>query len=121
MGHAEGILAPFMDAAVRRARFSHRPMTTVALEAVPALLAGASQVDLTPPPGMPKAGYSANAHTGTGFRTRLRARVLHLRAGTSSLAIVQCDLLGGSAVVHHLVADAIAECTDIPFAGLLIG
>ena len=33
------------------------------------------------PPGMPKAGYSKNAHDGDGFRTRLRARVLHLRAG----------------------------------------
>ena len=67
---------------------------------------------------MPKAGYSANAHDGVGFRTRLRARVLHLRSGTASLAIVQCDLLGGSSVVQHLVAEAIAERTDIPLAGL---
>jgi hypothetical protein len=38
------------------------------------LLAGAAEVDITPPPGIPKAGYSRNAHTGSGFRTRLRAR-----------------------------------------------
>ena len=70
---------------------------------------------------MPKAGYSANAHDGNGFRTRLRARVTHLRAGTASLALVQCDLLGGSSVLQHLVADAVAERTDIPLAGIWIG
>ncbi len=70
---------------------------------------------------MPKAGYSANAQDGQGVRTRLRARVLHLRAGTASLAIVQCDLLGGSSVVQHLVAKAIAGRTDVPLAGLMIG
>src|SRR5215471_4249717 len=60
---------------------------------VDGLLAGAVEVDITPPPGLPKAGYSRNAHTGTGFRSRLRARVLHLRSAGGSLAIVQCDLL----------------------------
>jgi len=70
---------------------------------------------------MPKAGYSSNAHSGDGFRTRLRARVLHLRGGTSSLAIVQCDLLGGSSVLQHLVADQIAAGTDVPISGLMIG
>ncbi|MEO6628299.1 MAG: neutral/alkaline non-lysosomal ceramidase N-terminal domain-containing protein, partial [Aquihabitans sp.] len=84
-------------------------------------LAGAAEVDITPPPGLPKAGYSANAHDGTGFRTRLRARVTHLRAGRSSLAIIQLDLLGGSSVVQHLVAQAVADRTDIPLAGIWIG
>ena len=37
------------------------------------------------------------------------------------MALVQCDLLGGSSVVQHLVARAIAERTDIPLAGLMIG
>jgi neutral ceramidase len=88
---------------------------------VPRLLAGAAEVDITPPPGLPKAGYSSNAHDGRGFRTRLRARVLHLRGGTTSLAIVQCDLLGGSALLQHLVARAVADRTDVPLAGLLVG
>jgi neutral ceramidase len=47
--------------------------------------------------------------------------VVHLRGGTTSLALVQCDLLGGSAVVQHLVARAVAETTDVPLAGLYIG
>ncbi len=85
------------------------------------LLAGVAEVDITPPPGLPKAGYSANANDGRGFRSRLRARVFHLRRGTESIAIVQCDLLGGSSVVQHLVADRIADSTDVPLRGLMIG
>ncbi|HVB93660.1 MAG TPA: neutral/alkaline non-lysosomal ceramidase N-terminal domain-containing protein [Acidimicrobiales bacterium] len=85
------------------------------------LLAGASEVDITPPPGMPKAGFSKNAQDGNGFRNRLRARVLHLRAGRTSLAIVQLDLLSGSALLQHLVARAVAEATDVRLPGLFIG
>jgi neutral ceramidase len=104
-----------------RARFSSVPAPAGDRPLVAGLLAGAAEADITPPPGMPKAGYSANAHDGAGFRTRLRARVLHLRAGTASLAVVQCDLLGGSSVVHHLVARELEASTDVPFAGLFIG
>src|SRR5262249_46086709 len=102
-------------------RFAVVPRPLVELPSVDGLLAGASEVDITPPPGMPKAGYSSNAHDGNGFRTRLRARVLHLRAGCVSLAIVHCDLLGGSAVLQHLIAQEIADRTDIPLAGLMVG
>jgi neutral ceramidase len=114
-------LAPFLDGGATRARFEVRTTTPSPLEHVEGLLAGAAQRDITPPPGLPKAGYSSNAHDGSGFRTRLRARVVHLRSGTTSLAIVQCDLLGGSSVLQHLVAQRIAGCTDIPLAGLMIG
>ncbi len=115
------VLDPFTSKRSGRAAFSVRPHLLGEIEHVKGLLAGASEVDITPPPGMPKAGYSANAHDGDGFRTRLRARVLHLRAATTSMAIVQCDLLGGSSVLHHLVAQAIADSTDVPLAGLMIG
>jgi neutral ceramidase len=115
------LLAPFLDGTAKRARFSVRPSAPPRLDPVEGLLAGVAEVDITPPPGLPKAGYSANAHDGAGFRTRLRARVLHLRAGRVSLAVVACDLLGGSAVVQHLVADAVARTTDVPLAGLMIG
>jgi neutral ceramidase len=107
-----------------RARFAVTPVAPTGARAgdhVEGLLAGAAEVDITPPPGVPKAGYSRNAHTGSGFRSRLRARVLHLRSGPASLAIVQCDLLGGSAVLQHLVARAVAERTDVPLAGLMVG
>lgn len=114
-------LAPFVDAPPKRVEFSVRTRAAEPLPAVDGLLAGAAEADITPPPGMPKAGYSANAHDGVGFHTRLRARVTHLRAGRSSIALVQLDLLGGSSVLQHLVADAIAEHTDITLAGVWIG
>lgn len=114
-------LAPFIDGKSKRCRFGVRPRPPVELPAVAVLLAGAAEVDITPPPGLPKAGYSANAHDGNGFRTRLRARVTHLRSGRTSLALVQLDLLGGSSVLQHLVAEAVADRTDIPLAGIWIG
>lgn len=120
-GAGDSPLAPFLDGHARRARFSVRPAPPAPLPVVDRLLAGAAEVDITPPPGMPKAGYSANATDGNGFRTRLRARVLHLRSGSAALAWVQCDLLGGSSVLQHLVADRIAAATDVPLAGLMIG
>ena len=98
-----------------------RPRAATELPTVEGVLAGAAEADITPPPGMPKAGYSANAHDGHGFRTRLRARVTHLRAGRSSIALVQLDLLAGSSVLQYLVADAIADRTDIPLAGVWLG
>ncbi|HET6950102.1 MAG TPA: neutral/alkaline non-lysosomal ceramidase N-terminal domain-containing protein [Acidimicrobiales bacterium] len=120
---ADSPLLPLAEGGRRRARFT-LPLTVAG--GPPAavgtgLLAGATEVDITPPPGLPKAGYSRNAHAGAGFRTRLRARILHLRSGTGSVALVQCDLLGGSAVVHRLVARAVAEETDVPAAGLYLG
>jgi neutral ceramidase len=111
-------LAPLVDAdrvVLDLARSPEPPLPEVA-----GLLAGAAEVDITPPPGMPKAGHSRNARSGNGFRTRLRAHVLHLRAGTSSITLVQCDLLAGSAIVGQLVADAVADL-DVPLSGLLIG
>jgi neutral ceramidase len=114
-------LGPFVDGTSKRSRFGVRHRAGGPLPEVDGLLAGAAEVDITPPPGMPKAGYSANAHDGSGFRTRLRARVTHLRSGRASLALVQCDLLGGSSVVQHLVAAAVADRTDIPVEGIWIG
>jgi neutral ceramidase len=114
-------LAPFTDGTAKRATFEVKARPVVELPPVDGVLAGAAEVDITPPPGLPKAGYSANAHDGNGFHTRLRARVTHLRAGRSSIAIVQCDLLAGSSVIQYLVAEAVAERTDIPLAGIWIG
>ncbi|MFM7069849.1 MAG: neutral/alkaline non-lysosomal ceramidase N-terminal domain-containing protein, partial [Actinomycetes bacterium] len=114
-------LWPFLDGGAPRAAFSVRPAIPADLDHVEGVLAGAAEVDITPPPGLPKAGYSSNAFDGRGFRSRLRARVLHLRSGRSSVALVQCDLLGGSSVLQHLVAQAVATTTDVPLAGVLIG
>ncbi|HWD52714.1 MAG TPA: neutral/alkaline non-lysosomal ceramidase N-terminal domain-containing protein [Acidimicrobiales bacterium] len=121
-GDDESPLRQLIDAGAGEARFTITPPSFAAdLPDVGGLLAGASEVDITPPPGMPKAGFSKNAHDGNGFRNRLRARVLHLRAGRVSLALVQLDLLSGSSLLQHLVAGAVAGSTDVRLSGLFIG
>ena len=113
-------LLPFVESGASHVRLTLPRAPANALPAVTGLLAGAAEVDITPPPGMPKAGHSRNAQSGTGFRTRLRAAVVHLRAGTDALTLVHCDLLAGSAVVQQLVADAVRDL-EVPLAGLFIG
>lgn len=115
-------LLPFVDVDRGLAEFTDVPAPPTELPEVRGLLAGAAEVDITPPPGMPKAGYSKNAHDGAGFRTRLRARAFHLRSGTTSLAVVTLDLLGGSTVLQRLVARALAHRgVDVPLHGLYLG
>ncbi|MFN2519108.1 MAG: neutral/alkaline non-lysosomal ceramidase N-terminal domain-containing protein [Jatrophihabitantaceae bacterium] len=114
-------LLPFVESEADRLILDVRPPDAPDLPHVPGLLAGAAEVDITPPPGMPKAGHSSNAETGLGVRTRLHAHVVHLRAGTTSLALVQCDLLAGSAIVAQLVAQAVAASTDVRLPGLFMG
>jgi neutral ceramidase len=85
------------------------------------LLAGAAKADITPPPGMPMGGYSIFANYGKGFRTRLYARVLYLKPKSGrSVALVQCDLLTGSLLLNHRVAELIAKETDVGIDSLLI-
>ena len=85
------------------------------------LEAGLSRVDITPPPGMAVAGYSAMASTCKGFRNRLHARAVYLRsADGTAVALVQCDLLSGSRLVHHRVAELIAPYVDVPVSGLMM-
>jgi neutral ceramidase len=103
----------------KRFRITYPPFPEPNLPAVDGLLAGAAEVDITPPPGMPKAGHSKNASDGVGFRTRLKARVVHLRAGRASVVLIALDLLAGSAVIQHALAKAI-EDTDVPLSGVFL-
>ncbi len=85
------------------------------------LLAGMARIDITPPPGIAMAGYSAMAHKGKGFRNRLYARAIYIRsADGTAVALVQSDLLSGSRLLHHRVAELIADKTDVPARGLML-
>ncbi|MCP4219319.1 MAG: alkaline ceramidase [bacterium] len=82
--------------------------------------AGASQVDITPPPGMPMGGHSLLSCSGRGVRNKLRARVIYIKpANGRPIALIQADLLFGSRIVRHKVAELTASATDIEAAGLL--
>ncbi|MBW1988263.1 MAG: neutral/alkaline non-lysosomal ceramidase N-terminal domain-containing protein [Deltaproteobacteria bacterium] len=83
--------------------------------------AGAAVVDITPPPGLPMAGYSLMGRPGEGVRTRLKARAIYLRpAKGRPVALVVCDLLSGSTLLHHRVAELVAGTTDVDLAGLMV-
>lgn len=85
------------------------------------LLAGVGRADITPRPGMPTAGYSANGNHGEGFRTRLYARVIYLKpVGGKPVALIQCDLLAGSELVHRRVAELVAQKTDLDMGGIML-
>jgi neutral ceramidase len=114
-------LLPYLDADPGWMQLDLDGSAAPSLPHAPELLAGAAEVDITPPPGMPKAGHSKNAQDGIGFRTRLRARIIHLRGATASVALVAGDIHSGSAVIHRLLARAVADETDVGLAGLLLG
>ena len=88
---------------------------------VPDTLAGAAKADITVPPGFPLAGHSLNGDISRGVRTRLYARVLYLKPKSGRpVALVQADLLSGSRILHHRVAELIASRTDVEAGGLVI-
>ncbi|HPV41823.1 MAG TPA: neutral/alkaline non-lysosomal ceramidase N-terminal domain-containing protein [Spirochaetota bacterium] len=88
---------------------------------VSTLMAGAARADITPPPGLPLAGHSLQGERSIGVRTRLYARVIYLKPGSGKpLALVQVDLLSGSRILHHRVAELIASKTDVEAGGLVI-
>lgn len=98
------------------------PVTTIApklqnpatLASASHLMAGVAKVDITPPPGLPKAGYSSNGRNAKGFRTRLYARVFYLKPKEGEpLVVVQTDLLAGSSILQRLVASRVGAQTDI--------
>lgn len=83
------------------------------------LTAGAAQVDITPPPGTPMAGYYA-LRGAEGTRDPLRAKALVFEKDGTRAALVALDLIGTTA---GMVADArklIAEQTGIPGSHVMI-
>lgn len=93
----------------------------LAAQDVSETLAGAAKVDITPPPGFPLGGHSLNGGIARGVRTRLYARALYLKPKTGRpIVMVQADLLSGSRILHHRVAELIAPKTDIEAGGLVI-
>jgi len=87
-------------------------------------LAGASKIDITPPPGYPMGGHSIAGKVGRGFWLRLHARSIFLEdpSGTR-MALVSTDLwsmpAGLADRVAELVSRGSSECS-IARAGLII-
>jgi len=93
---------------------------TLALPALAGpLTAGAAQVDITPPPGTPMAGYYA-LRGAEGTHDPLRAKALVFEKDGTRADLVALDLIG---TTPGTVADArklIAEQTGIPGSHVMI-
>lgn len=95
--------------------------TQIKPEASNSFIAGVAVRDITPPPGMPKAGYSTMGAIGDGFRTRLKARAFYLQDNQGdSAAIIQLDLTAGSLLLQHAVAERLAKTTPIDAGNLIL-
>ena len=110
-------LADFAESGARQVRLTLSASPEQDLPEIAGLLAGAAEADITPPPGMPKAGHSRNAHTGTGSARGCGPASCTCAAGRTALTLVQNDLLAGSAVLQHLVAQACADLGRAPDPG----
>ena len=73
------------------AQFAWAALRVVSLFGV-TLEAGVAKVDITPPAGLPMYGYFSRTQLSTGTLDPLYARVLVLKAGDKSLALVTLDL-----------------------------
>lgn len=86
------------------------------------LMAGFASMDITPPPGLPSGARSMTGKKNMkGFRTRLKCRVFCIRDEKGvNVALVQLDLAFGSLIMHHQIAERIAEKTDIPIGNIIL-
>ena len=84
-------------------------------------MAGASEVDITPPVGVPLAGYGDRlGRPSTGVHDPIKARVLVLDNGDDRLAIVSCDLCGVSRDLREGILSRLPETCRITSENLLL-
>jgi neutral ceramidase len=84
------------------------------------LKAGASQVDITPPVGVPLTGFILREGNSEGVHDRLYARVLVLSDGECLAALAICDVLGLDRHFVTSVRASIQEATRIPGRNVMI-
>jgi hypothetical protein len=86
---------------------------------VSGLTAGLAVVDITPPVGYRMSGYFSE-RLSTGTSNPLRAKAIVLRQGSTSAALVFCDIIGLSLDVSSRVRRIAAKKTGIPAENILI-
>jgi neutral ceramidase len=75
--------------------------------------AGVAITDITPPVGIPLVGFAGRGPS-IGTHDPLKAKVLVVTDGTSSAAVVSCDLIGLGAEVVEEIRKQVAACAEIP-------
>lgn len=76
--------------------------------AEPPLLAAYEEVDITPPLGGSMPGYFQDRQA-TGILDPLKSKVLYLRQGEESIALVACDLIGMGAPLVRRIREEVAR------------
>lgn len=84
------------------------------------LRAAAVKVDITPPIGMPLAGYADRVGGSTGIRDLLRAGVLVLGDGSTRVAIVTMDMIDVGYEETRAMRESIARQAGVPAAHVLV-
>jgi len=88
-------------------------------EGLPAIRAGAAQIDITPPVGTSLAGYFSD-RVSDRVIDPLRAHALILESGGERIAVVSCDVICMPASVADPARQLIEERTGIPGGNVLI-
>jgi len=84
------------------------------------LKAGIAKVNITPPVGVPQAGFAARADVSQGVLDDLFAKTLVLDDGKLKIVIVTCDLLGLDKDVVAEIRRLIEKRTDISKNNVMI-
>ncbi len=81
------------------------PYQLSALPPTTTYVAGASIIDITPPPGYPLGGHSIGGRMADGYWQRLHARAFYFQdTAGHQLALVSCDLFAIPAALRYAVA-----------------
>jgi hypothetical protein len=84
------------------------------------LRAGAAEVVITPPVGTLLDGYSGREDGAVGVHDDLHARALVVDDGTTSAAIVSCDLIGIDRRLVATIRERASAATGIPAANIMV-
>ena len=102
-------------------QFSYSQPEDTQLIASEDFMAGVGIRDITPPPGIPRAGYSLWSTTGEGFRTRLAARAYYMKDKSGrAYAMIQTDLMAGSRILLARVGELVNEKTGLHAGNMTI-
>ncbi|MDB5387870.1 MAG: Neutral ceramidase [Planctomycetaceae bacterium] len=80
---------------------------------------GVAEVDITPPPGFPMAGYY-HERLADGAIDPLKAKAIVFRDGQTEAALVVCDLIGIAVDLQRAIRQRASEKTGIPVSNIVI-
>jgi len=108
------LLALALVACGDKQQFNYSQPDDIAPVAGDHFMAGVGIRDITPPPGIPRAGYSLWSTNGEGFRTRLYARAYYMKDKSGrAYTMIQTDLMAGSRILLAKVAELVNEKTGL--------